>query len=142
MDCSTPGFLSFTIYAFSTHCPLSSQPPLGGLLLLPSPFHSCGRRDLKSFDDGSQVTAGSSRTRNGLALSVLKVLFFPILQALSFRRLSIRLRGVLSLLINQHSPLLPPASLNLPGKVRPSPAVRPWVGPVISWFRTSIRNHF
>lgn len=107
-------------------------------------------RDVKSLDNGSQVTAGSGRTRTGLALSVLKVLFFRILgPSLSEGSPSGSVESCLSLSTSTH-PLLPPASLfkwapsglNLPDKVRPSPAVRPWVGLVISWFRTSIQNHF
>ena len=112
MDGSTPGFpvlhhlrifhtLSLILTATSVRVAITTIPPL----------HSCGRRDVESLENGSQVTAGSGRTRTGLALSVLKVLFFHILgPSLSEGSPSGSVESCLSLSTNIH-PLLPPASL-------------------------------
>lgn len=98
-----------------------------------SPFHGCGRSNLKSLGNVSVVTAGQPQSQAGPALSVPKALFCRTLQALPSRS-SIGLSE--SPAISRQPTSIPsfalPPSLNRPlvgsaflGQARLSPAAGP-----------------
>lgn len=125
------GIFSYQYIAFNPH----SNPR--GLPLLPYPFHSCGRRDLKTLDNGSKVTAGQRQNQDWAGSVCTES---PVLSHPPGPLFQMPLRQV------QWSPIIPyqptsihsftlPPSLNrllvgstFPDKARPSPAARPCRG--------------